>query len=140
MQLEGEEAIEEYEALLDLNPNDNQGLRYHLLGLYLLADNLDGVRRLFQAFEDEGTAMFAWALVLERFLADDEDGAAKALKEARKSNKHVEAYVAGRKRMPEDCPDFFGFGDENEAIICAEAIGAAWQQNPPAVAWLKQSR
>ena len=133
-----DEAIRHYEEMLQLNPGDNQGLRYPLLGLYFVADNLDGVRRLFEEFEDEGSAMFAWSLVLEQYLSGDEKGAAKALKEARKTNRHVEKYLTGKKRLPKDVPGHFGFGDENEAIICADAIGAAWKQQRQAVAWLKQ--
>lgn len=132
------EAIHEYEEMLGLNPNDNQGLRYPLIGLYLAVGNLDGVQRLFKQYEDEGSAVFAWSRVLERFLADDEPGAAAALKEARSVNKHAEKYLAGKKKLPEQMPPYYGIGDENEAIICAEALGAAWSRNPKAVSWLKQ--
>ena len=133
------EAIGEYEELLKLNPNDNQGLRYPLLGLYLAAGNLHAVRRLFKEYEDEGSAMFAWGLVLERFLDDDEDGAAAALKEARGVNKHVEKYLTGKKRRPKRLPGYYGFGDENEAVICVDALWTAWKRNPKAVKWLKQA-
>jgi tetratricopeptide (TPR) repeat protein len=135
-----DEAVEHHEEMLRLNPNDNQGLRYSLLGLYFLADNLDGVRRLFHEYEDEGSAVFAWSRVLERHLSGDEKAATKALKDARKTNKHVMKYLTGEKRLPKNMPDYYGFGDENEAIICADAIGAAWKRSPKAVAWLKTSR
>jgi tetratricopeptide (TPR) repeat protein len=132
------EAIGHYEEMLRLNPNDNQGLRYPLLGLYLCAGSTDHVRRLFREFEDEGSAVFAWALVLERHLSGDESGADEALKEARKGNRHVEKYLAGKKAIPRQLPAFYGVGDENEAVMCADAIGDAWKQNPEAVEWLKQ--
>ena len=88
-----DEAIEHYEEMLNLNPGDNQGLRYELMGLYLLKGNLDGVRWLFEQYEDEGSAVFAWGRVLERYLDDDEPGALAALERARKGNEHVEAYL-----------------------------------------------
>jgi tetratricopeptide (TPR) repeat protein len=135
-----QEAIEHYEELLRLNPNDNQGLRYPLLGLYLMNDNLDGARRLFAEFKDEDGAVFAWGLVLERFLAGDLAGATKALKEARKTNPHAEKYLTGEKSVPEELPDFYGFGDENEAIICAEAVGPAWEKHPEARTFLRESK
>jgi len=72
--------------------------------------------------------------VLERFLADDEPGANAALKEARSVNKHAEKYLAGKKKLPEQMPPYYGIGDENEAIICADALGAAWSRNPKSVA------
>ena len=132
--------IGHYEEMLRINPNDNQGLRYPLLGLYLLADNLEGVRRLFKEFDDEGSAVFAWSLVLERHLSGDESGAAKALKEARKCNKHAEKYLTGKKAMPKKLPPYYGIGDENEALVCADSIGEAWKRYPKAVEWLKQAR
>ncbi|MBI4580534.1 MAG: tetratricopeptide repeat protein [Planctomycetes bacterium] len=135
-----DEAIDHYEELLRFNPNDNQGLRYPLMGLYLLADNLEGVRRLFREFEDEGSAVFAWSRVLERHLSGDEGGAAKALRAARQCNKHVEKYLTGRKAMSRELPPYYGFGDENEAIVCAASIGKAWRQHPQSVDWLKRAR
>ncbi len=135
-----DEAIGHYEEMLRLNPNDNQGLRYPLLGLYLLAGRMDGVRRLFKEFEDEGSAVFAWSLVLERHLSGDESGAAKALKKARKCNKHAEKYLTGKKAIPKELPPYYGIGDENEALVCADSIGDAWKRHPKAVEWLKQAR
>jgi tetratricopeptide (TPR) repeat protein len=135
-----DQAIGHYEEMLRLNPNDNQGLRYPLLGLYLLVGNLEGVRRLFKEFEDEGSAVFAWSLVLERYLSGDESGAAKAIKKARKCNKHVEKYLTGRTAMPKKLPSYYGMGDENEAIVCTVSIGDAWKRHPKAVEWLKQAR
>lgn len=83
--------------------------------------------------------MFAWARVLERVLSDDKPGATAALAEARKVNAYVEAYLVGQERVPRRLPDFYGFGDENEAIICADAVATAWRHHPNAVRWLKQA-
>lgn len=133
-----DEAVEHYEALLELNPNDNQGLRYFLMGLYLEANRLDGAAALFDQFEDEGSAMFAWARVLARFMADDEAGAAAAFEESRQANPHVEPLLTGKKRMPGEMPEYYGIGDENEAVVCVDAIGAAWKRAGGALAWLKR--
>jgi tetratricopeptide (TPR) repeat protein len=131
------EAVAHYEALLRLNPNDNLGLRYLLMGLYLEASRLDDAKQLFEQFEDEGSAMFTWARVLERLLADDKAGATVALNEARETNPHVEPLLTGKKRMPRETPEYYGFGDKNEAVICVQSIGAAWKSADGAVEWLK---
>jgi len=131
-----DDAIAHYKAMLALNPNDNQGLRYALMGLYLEAGRRDGVAALFEQFEGECSAIFSWARVLERHLAGDGSGAAAALKEARQANRHVEPLLVGRKPMPRELPDVYGCGDENEAFICVDAIGAAWKQSNAALAWL----
>jgi tetratricopeptide (TPR) repeat protein len=57
-------AIKHYEALLELNPNDNQGIRDLLLGAYLGEDNLKGSQRLLQEYGDDATAVFAWGRTL----------------------------------------------------------------------------
>jgi tetratricopeptide (TPR) repeat protein len=131
-----EEAVSQLEATLDLNPNDNQGCRDVLIGCYLLMDRLDGVRRLLEKYHD-GSALFLWATVLERFLASDMPGAAAALKVARKENSNVESYLTGRKPMPRKLPQYYSPGDDNEAIHCMSNLGAAWQRHPAAVAWLQ---
>ena len=59
------EAIGHFEALLELNPNDNQGNRDPLLGCYLAAGNLEGARRLLEDYREAGLAVFAWGRVLD---------------------------------------------------------------------------
>jgi len=49
-----DEAIKHYDAMLDLNPNDNQGVRDLLLACYLTCGDLDGARRLFDQYEEDG--------------------------------------------------------------------------------------
>src|SRR5439155_1134639 len=50
------EAIGHFEALLALNPNDNQGVRDILLGCYLAGDDLDGARRLLRVYDEDAGA------------------------------------------------------------------------------------
>jgi len=134
------EAIEHFEALLRLNPNDNQGLRYGLLGCYLEMKDLKGAERLFSEYPDEGSAMFAWSRVLACLLSDDKRGAATALAEARAANKHVEAYLVGRKKTPGEGPGYYSPGEPSEAIVCMHEIGTAWTMHPTALEWLKQQK
>lgn len=135
-----DEAIGHWEEMLRLNPGDNQGLRYPLLGGYLTQGNLPGVERVFSEYPDEGSAMFAWARVLARFLAGKESDAAKALADARKANKHVEAYLIGRKKMPADGPGYYSPGEPSEAIVCMFELGSAWKKHPAAIDWLKRQK
>jgi hypothetical protein len=123
--------------MLELNPNDNQGLRYVLLGHYLTLDRLDDAKRLLWQYGKDGSAMFAWGRVLHRFLLGDDAKAHVALKKARQGNPFAEDYLSGRKRLPRQLPDFYARGDENEAIECALELGAAWAKHPAAVKWLR---
>ena len=135
-----DEAIGHWEEMLRLNPGDNQGLRYPLLGGYLEQGNLQGVERVFSEYPDEGIAMFAWARVLASFLAGKESAAAIALTDARKANQHVEAYLIGRKKTPADGPGYYSPGEPSEAIVCMHEIGSAWKKHPAAIDWLKRQK
>lgn len=131
------EAIRHDEEMLQLNPTDNQGLRYSLLGYYLEIDDLAGAQRLLKEYKDEWSAMFAWGRILERYLAGDLTGTVQALKQARKQNAGVEEFITGRKKLPKDRPEYYSSGDLSEALVCMDAIGAAWARHREAVQWLK---
>jgi len=133
-----EESVAEHEAMLELNPNDNQGVRYGLMSLYLALNNLDGARRLFGQYEErEHSATFAWAYVLERRLAGDEPGAVEALAAARKQNPHAQAHFLEHRRLPKTMPGSYGIGSKEEAVIAWDILRHAWKRHPEAQAWLR---
>jgi tetratricopeptide (TPR) repeat protein len=113
-------AIGIYERMLELNPNDNQGERDPLLGLYLTVGDLKGAGKLLKKYEDDALANFAWGRVLERFLAGDHAGATAALEIARVANHHVELYMTARKPLPEVPPEVYSPGSEEEAVFASE--------------------
>lgn len=129
------DAIKVFERMLELNPNDNQGVRDPLLGLYLQTGDLKGAGRLLKKYKDDASANFAWGRVLERFLAGDEKGAMAALKAARKANRHLELFLTARKSLPEDLPEMYSPGSEEEAVLCLGSLGAAWVQHEEACSW-----
>jgi tetratricopeptide (TPR) repeat protein len=57
-----EEAIAEWYAMLELNPNDNQAMRYLLLPALLALNRLEAARKLFEKYPGdlEFNAVFAW--------------------------------------------------------------------------------
>ena len=131
-----DEAIAHYRALLDLNPNDNQGIRDLLLGCYLADADLDGAGTLLREYEGDSGTVFAWGRTLERFLAADLDGAANALRRARHNNPFVELYLSGKRKLPKSRPAFYSPGSDDEACLCIETLGEAWAAHPDAVFWL----
>ena len=132
-----DEAVAHYEAILELNPNDNQGLRYALLGCYLQTGKHEPARQLFRRY-DEASAFMAWSRVLERYLSGNLVEAATELRNARKINPHVQDYLTGKKKVPKKLPDSYSPGQASEAIVCCVEIGLAWRQHKDALAWLKQ--
>jgi tetratricopeptide (TPR) repeat protein len=130
------DAIGIYQRMLELNPNDNQGVRDPLLGLYLETGDLKGARELLEKYKEDGSANFAWARVLERFLAGKHDEASAALKQARKTNRHVELYLTARKTLPKHPPEMYSLGSEEEAALCVGYLFGAWAAHKEAIFWL----
>lgn len=133
-----EEASQHYRDLLRLNPGDNQGIRYSLLNLWLDLGQDDEARKLLKA-HDDGMAEWLYTAALLLFR---ESGAGKkadaALRQALKHNKHVPAYLTGRKKIPVNLPAYIGFGDDNEASTYANSYLKHWRKTPGAVDWLKR--
>jgi lipopolysaccharide biosynthesis regulator YciM len=132
------DAIKHYERILALNPNDNQGVRDPLLGLYLATDNLEGARKLLKDYEEDASANFAWARVLERFLSGDQADAAAELKIARKENRQVELYLSGQKGIPKEMPEMYSPGSDEEAVLVLDNMSLAWAEHKDALLWLME--
>jgi tetratricopeptide (TPR) repeat protein len=137
-----DEAVTEYQAMLELNPNDNQAVRYSLLPCLLMLGRLDKVRKLFEQHPEEAkySAVFAWGRVLELFLSRDLPAAATALAAARKQNPHAQAYVKGHRKPPRQVPECYSPGSREEAISFADVLRAAWEKHPAALQWLETQK
>lgn len=137
-----DEAIAEWNAMLELNPGDNQGIRYLLLPAVLTLNRLEAARKLFAAYPGDlkFNTVFAWGRVLERFLSDDLPGAVAALAAARKQNPHMQAYVKGHRSLPRGLPEAYAPGSKEEAICYAEVLRAAWEKHPAALKWLETQK
>jgi len=137
-----DEAVAEYHAMLELNPFDNQGVRYSLLPCLLMLNRLEMARKLFEKYPEEPrfNAVFAWCCVLERFLSADLAGAKAALVAARKQNPHMQAYVKGHRQRPSLLPEAYAPGSKQEAMCFAEALQAAWAKHPFALKWLEAQK
>lgn len=134
------QACERLARMLELNPNDNQGVRGTLVGWRLATGDVAGARRVLDQYSDTGEAVLAWGRVLACWMANDLEAAAGALELARESNPHAERYFNGSWDFPdaEDEPDFYSSREESEAVVCAVALGPAWHRQPDARLWLRR--
>jgi tetratricopeptide (TPR) repeat protein len=134
-----EEAQTHYEEMLRLNPNDNQGIRYTLLDLYLEVGLDEKGRDLLERYSEDPSAhiRYARALIMYRIEGAGSE-AEQALRAAIERNHHIPDYLLGRKRVPVQLPDFIGMGDENEAAAYAAAELNYWRCTPNAVKWLRE--
>lgn len=130
------DALSIYERMLELNPSDNQGVRDPLLGLFLQIGDLKRASSLLKKYKMDGSATFAWARVLDRFLAGDRGAAAAALKKARAVNRFVELYLTGQRKLPRYEPEMYSPGSDEEAVLCLETLSGAWAAHKEAVLWV----
>jgi hypothetical protein len=128
-------AAAEFKAMLELNPNDNQGVRDYLLGVYLALNDLDGAARLCQEFAEDSSAVFAWGRVFLLMLNGKRAAAKEALEDARQNNPWPATVFLGQRAAPED-PDSWGMGDQEEGDHAAVALLPACAEHPDVVVWI----
>jgi len=131
-----EPAVAHFRALLQLNPLDNQGIRYRLLTTMLLAERNADAEALLKEYGEDGPR-FQYAGVLLALRAKDHRLARHRLRAALKWNRRVPAYLIGRKNFPVDLPSFYGLGSEEEAVLSANDLIGPWSSTPGAVEWLR---
>ncbi len=138
----GEEAaaVEHFRAMLKLNPGDNQGIRYLLLGCLLRRDDAAAVKELLGAYEDEWSAywLYTRALVAFRDGHAAEKKTARVVQDAWSANQHVPAILAGVEPPATSENGYITVGGADEATDYVRACGPAWRQTPGAVVWLNK--
>jgi tetratricopeptide (TPR) repeat protein len=130
-------AISHYHDMLRLNPNDNQGLRYPLLG-YLLEENRDReARELMDRFPGEGSAAWLYSKALLKFKREGPNPKTDGrLMKALDYNPAVVLYLLGMKNLPKRIPETVGIGDDDEAVEYVAGSFRGWFQTPGALEWL----
>ena len=132
---EQQAAIDHYRAMLVLNPNDNQGIRYLLATALLRRDDMTGLKALLRQYEEDGSAAWIYTLVLIAYREQDPRGSA-LVRKAWETNPHVPAMFAGVKCFSPSGDGYISMGGEDEATAYVEENGAAWRAVPGAVEWL----
>ncbi len=131
-------SAEEYEIMLVIDNRDCHEAKHPLMALYLETMNLKGADRLFNEFGIDVTGTFCWALVLERLLVGDLDGAIEALADAKRDLPLAAAYITGKRAMPREIPIDYEPGEPAEAVYCADILENAWRKYPEHLKWLKE--
>lgn len=132
-----DEAIRHYQELLELNPGDNQGIRYSLCTLLLEQQRYDEYDKLYKEFEDEGSAHWCFNYALYLFMRHGETKQSdRALQEAFEENKYVIDYLLGIKKLPKTLPAYMGIGDRDEAVHYVADSWRLWGKTDRALEWL----
>jgi tetratricopeptide (TPR) repeat protein len=132
-------AIEEAQAMLALNPGDNQGMRYVLMEWLMRAGSLAEIDALLASYADEASAVWSFSAALHRFRTHGGDATAnKLLRAASASNAHVVPMLLGRIELPTEQPMTVGYGDESEAASYVLTALPSWFECG-AVSWLEET-
>jgi tetratricopeptide (TPR) repeat protein len=132
-----DEALPHYRELIRLNPNDNQGARYAFLNALLLTGRDDEAGALLLQFGDEPTALWQYGRALWAFRREGDCPASRQrLRAAFRSNRHVPGYLAGDDEWEGPMPPSYAMGSREEAVICLDELGDAWEATPGALDWL----
>lgn len=130
-----EGAIEHYRALLTLNPNDNQGIRYLLASALLARNDLPGLKELLREHDEDGSAAWVYTRALVAFREQDVHADEIAC-EAWEANRHVPAMLVGVERLAPSADGYIRMGGADEATAYIADNGAAWRAVPGAIEWL----
>lgn len=133
-----EEAERAYYELLELNKNDNQGLRYVLLAFHAEKLEFAKMDALINGgrYPDDCAAEWVYAKALAAY-ALGKPGASLCLQKALAVNPHVPDYLLTGKKPPLQDPDSVTVGGRDEAWMCAKLFRQAWESTPGALPWLK---
>jgi tetratricopeptide (TPR) repeat protein len=133
-----QDSIAIYEALLVLNPNDNQGVRDHLSLIYIEHNELDKYVNLDKKYDDTILACPTFNRALHAFKVHGENKIANDfLKHAISRNKYVVKYLINNKPFPKPSA-YYSLGDDSEALFYGLAARNVWMKTEGAVSWLKK--
>jgi len=132
-----EDAVEHYQAMLRLNPGDNQGVRFILVPRLIQLGRDAPALKVLDEYGDDPMATPLFSRALLAFRTEGDSAAARAsLRQARQANPHVAGIFLGKTDLPPGMPSTYTLGSEEEAIICAMELVEAWMTTPGAAEWL----
>ena len=128
------EAIAQYQELLRLNPNDNQGVRYQLTPLLLANDREAEAVELLDSYH-ESTAQWHYMKSLVEFRRSRHSTAAKtAMRAAFRANGNLVELL--QSPTPPMFPNSYALGSPEEAAICIQEMAEAWDETEGYLEWM----
>ncbi|UAL52041.1 cyclin family protein [Metabacillus dongyingensis] len=132
-------AIKQCEELLDLDENDNQGVRYTLFAMYMDLGMYKQAEKLMEKYDESHMASGAYNRVLLEFALNGVTSNLKQLvNKAKEINPFVFDYLTVKKSLPAP-PDSFGIGDQNEAVQYVYENEYIWSKHPNLIEWVKNN-
>jgi tetratricopeptide (TPR) repeat protein len=132
-----DEALAHYRALLELNPGDNQGVRYLLLAALLERGLNEEAGVLLAEHQDDVQALWPYSRLLWRLRVDGGSLDTRAAFDAAiQANPYVVPYLLDPDSIPFDRPPHFALHSREEAAYVAETLADAFAATDGAREWL----
>ena len=129
--------IEVYREMIELNPNDNQGVRYLLATILLSKKDLSDYESFVKKYEGEDSALWHYNNALYHFKKMGKSAKSdRELMKAYKFNPYVMEFMLGLKELPDEMPQYIGRGDENEAAAYIYDAIHTWGKTDGALNWM----
>ena len=132
------EAAEHFEAMLRLNPDDNQGIRHSLVNVLIVLGRDAEAWELTDHYPVDSWALLEYPRALLRFRREGDSLAARrALKRALQANRFVPGLLLQTRDLPPPNP-YFSPGREEEAALYHVLAWETWTGTAGALGWLRQ--
>lgn len=138
-----DEALAEFEALLRLNPNDNQGVRYLIPALYQLKGELDKALEVYEEFEErypgdpgEPHFLFNWGLAL--YAVGRLEEAVAKLRQGIFQNLYIAPLLLGRDVHQYPFQHWTETAEPDYAVSYLHWFGELWEAEPGALRFLER--
>lgn len=135
---EVEQCVAILEEMIELNKNDNQGVRDQLL-LYLLElREMDKFDKYAEMFKEDSMAFALFTRALHAFITEGKsENANEKLQKALSQNPYVAAKILSDTPI-DGLAGYHGMGDENEANYYVFYAQDIWKNTKGAISWLKK--
>ena len=116
------EALQQGEEMLKLCKNDNQGVRYLIIGLYAILEKFEECEKMYKRYQDHSTFML-FPLSIMYYKKGDYKRAKKMLKEIQQNNEYILEYLKQKIKFTKTKLDnieekgTYSWGSEAEAYF-----------------------
>ena len=121
---------------MKLNKLDNQGVRFNLANILLIARRFDEFEELTKEFDEDRSTFMMYARALYYFMNKDEVNAKRFIKMAFEANIYVPRYLLDMEMIEFPIPDQYNLGDKVEAMHYYELASETWLYAEGALYWL----
>lgn len=132
------ESVAILEEIIELNKNDNQGVRDQLLLYLIILEENKKFEKYAQMFKEDDSTFSLFNRALFAFKTEGEtDNTNKQLQRANNQNKFVVTKLLSKKTII-NTNDYYSWGSEDEANYYAEFAKSIWENTNKAILWLKK--